>query len=221
MEVILLEPVKKLGNIGQKVRVRDGFARNFLIPTKKAIRATAANLKLFEARKAEIEKENAKKTAEAEKVAKKAEAAIVTIIRQAGEDGRLYGSVTAKDIADALNAAGHKIDRQQVVLNTPIKYIGVYTTELHLHGEVAVNVHPNVARSDDEAKESKARFERGEVVMEGLTADKKAGVAAAAIAAAAIVAAEAPAEAAAAPEAAEGEAKPKKKAKKAKAEDAA
>lgn len=216
MEVILLEPVKKLGNIGQKVRVRDGFARNFLIPTKKAIRATAANLKLFEARKAEIEKENAKKTAEAEKVAKKAEAAIVTIVRQAGEDGRLYGSVTAKDIADALNAAGHKIERQQVVLNTPIKYIGIYTTELHLHGEVAVNVHPNVARSEDEAKESKARFERGEVVMEGQIDSKKSS------ASAAVAAVEAPAAEAAAPEAAEGEVKPKKKAaKKAKAEDAA
>src|SRR5689334_4842661 len=107
MEVILLEPVKKLGSVGDVVRVRNGFARNFLIPTRKAIRATEDNRKLFEVRKAEIEKENAKKVAEAEKISKKATGAIFTIVRQAGEDGRLYGSVTAKDISEGLSAAGH------------------------------------------------------------------------------------------------------------------
>src|SRR5688572_29709093 len=121
MEIILLEPVKKLGNVGDVVRVRNGFERNFLIPGKKAIRATESNRKLFEARKADIEKDNAKKLAEAEKIAKKVNSAIFTVIRQAGDDGRLYGSVTAKDISDGLNAAGHtEVDRRQVVLNTPI-----------------------------------------------------------------------------------------------------
>ncbi len=168
LQVILLEPIKRLGQVGDVVQVKNGYARNFLIPQKKAVRATKDNVAYFEAKRKDIEKENAGKIAEAEKLAKQIDGAIITLVQQAGEDGRLYGSVKAADIAKALETEKKaSVDRKQVVLHTPIKYIGVHTVEVHLHGDVSAVVHPNIARSATEAKDAKARFEKGEVVMEG------------------------------------------------------
>ena len=215
MEIILLEPVRNLGKI---VKVKNGYARNFLFPNKKAIRATDANVAVFAEKKAELEKENAKKQKEAEAQGKKVEGAVVTIIRQAGEDGRLYGSVTSGDVAKALAEAGFNVDRRQVILTTPLKAIGVHTVQLHLHGEVSVNVHPNISRSEDEAADAKARFARGEVVMEGVDATGRAVKQAKTEAPAEAQAAE---EAAPAAEGAEAPKKAKKKSKKADADEAA
>lgn len=168
MQVILLEQIKKLGNIGDVVKVRPGYGRNFLIPNKKALRATKENVAYFESRKAEIEQENLKKLAAAEKVSKKIEGIVVALIQQAGEDGRLYGSVSAADIAKAVSEKSKEaVDRSHVHLHNPIKYIGVHSIEIGLHAQVAVRVNVNVARSEDEAKDAGARFARGEIVMEG------------------------------------------------------
>jgi large subunit ribosomal protein L9 len=168
MQVILVEPVRKLGNVGDVVNVKPGFARNFLIPSEKAVRATEDNIADFKARKAEIEKQDKAKSAEAEKLAKKIDGTLVNIIRQAGEDGRLYGSVSAQDIAAAVSdAKKEEISRKTVLLTDPIKYIGVYSIEVNLHGDVSATVHPNVARSESEAKEASGKFARGEDVMEG------------------------------------------------------
>lgn len=168
MEVILLEPVRHLGQMGDIVKVRDGFGRNFLIPNRKALRATKENRKLFEARKAEIANENKQKQSGAEALAKKLQGKVVTVIRQAGEDGRLFGSVTSGDVSKAIaQDLKETVDRKLIVLDTPIKYIGVHTVELRLHGEITAKIHPNVSRSETEAKEAKVRFDRGETVMEG------------------------------------------------------
>jgi large subunit ribosomal protein L9 len=161
MKVILLERVDRLGGIGDVVTVKDGFARNFLLPRSKALRASAANLKVFEAQRANIEARNADARAAAERVAAKLEGASYVLIRQAGESGQLYGSVSGRDVADAAAAEGVRIERAQVVLDKPIKTLGVHPVKVRLHAEVAVTVNVNVARSVDEAD----RQARGEDVI--------------------------------------------------------
>ena len=151
MEVILLERVEKLGAIGDVVKVKDGFARNFLLPRKKALRANDANRKVFEANRAKIEEENAHRRGDAEKASKGVEGKTVQLIRQASNVGHLYGSVSARDIAEALEAAGAKVAKSQVVLDRPIKSIGMHEVKIALHPEVSVTVKVNVARSPEEA----------------------------------------------------------------------
>jgi len=151
MEVILLERVEKLGAIGDVVKVKDGFARNYLLPNKKALRANDSNRKLFESNRARIEEENATKRSDAEKASKAVEGKSVKLIRQASNVGHLYGSVSARDIAEALEGVGAKVAKSQVVLDHPIKAIGVHEVRIALHPEVAVTVKVNVARSPEEA----------------------------------------------------------------------
>jgi large subunit ribosomal protein L9 len=151
MEVILLERVEKLGAIGDVVKVKDGFARNYLLPRKKALRANEANRKVFEANRARIEEENAERRTDAEKSAKGVEGKSVKLIRQASNAGHLYGSVSARDIAEALEGVGAHVAKSQVVLDRPIKEIGVHEVKIALHPEVAVTVKVNVARSPEEA----------------------------------------------------------------------
>ena len=151
MEVILLERVEKLGAIGDVVKVKDGFARNFLLPRKKALRANEANRKLFEANRARIEEENAAKRGDAEKASKDVDGKSVKLIRQASNTGQLYGSVSARDIAEALEGVGAHVAKSQVVLDRPIKTIGMHEVKIALHPEVAVTVKVNVARSPEEA----------------------------------------------------------------------
>lgn len=152
MDVILLERIAKLGQIGDRVRVKDGFARNFLLPRGKALRATEANLKKFEGQRAQLEARNLELKTEAQAAATKMDNTSIVIIRQAGQTGMLYGSVNTRDIADALSASGFSVSRNQVVLNAPIKNIGLYTLPVQLHPEVEVNVSVNVARSSEEAE---------------------------------------------------------------------
>ena len=151
MEVILLERVEKLGAIGDVVKVKDGFARNYLLPRKKALRANEANRKVFEANRERIEKENETKRSDAEKSSKDVEGKSVKLIRQASNVGHLYGSVSARDIAEALEGVGAHVAKSQVVLDRPIKEIGVHEVKIALHPEVAVTVKVNVARSPEEA----------------------------------------------------------------------
>src|SRR5271170_1935147 len=159
MKVILLERVERLGVIGDMVTVKDGFARNFLLPRSKALRANAANLKVFETQRVEIEARNARAAQTAAKSGEKLDGTSYVMIRQAGETGQLYGSVTGRDVADAVNAEGGKIDRAMVVLDRPIKTIGVHPVKVRLHAEVTVTV--NIARSTDEAE----RQAKGENVI--------------------------------------------------------
>ena len=151
MDVILLERVEKLGAIGDVVTVKDGFARNFLLPRKKALRANEANRRVFESNRARIESDNANRRGEAEAEAKTFEGVSVTLIRQASNTGQLYGSVAVRDLVDSLVADGHKVAKSAIVLDRPIKAIGVYDVRVSLHPEVAVTVKVNVARSPEEA----------------------------------------------------------------------
>jgi large subunit ribosomal protein L9 len=151
MQVILLERVEKLGAIGDVVTVKNGFARNYLLPRKKALRANEANRKLFEANRARIESDNAERRSAAEVSAKGVDGKTVQLIRQASNTGQLYGSVSARDIVDALEADGAKVAKSQVVLDRPIKAIGLHEVRIALHPEVAVIVKVNVARSPEEA----------------------------------------------------------------------
>ena len=152
MEIILLERVEKLGQIGDIVTVKNGFARNFLLPNKKALRANAANKKVFEANRARIESENADKRSEAEAASKGVEGKTVQLIRQASNVGHLYGSVSARDIVEALQAEGATVTKSQIVLDRPIKAIGMHEIRVALHPEVSVSVKVNVARSPEEAE---------------------------------------------------------------------
>ena len=152
MDVILLERVEKLGAIGDVVKVKDGFARNYLLPNKKALRANEANRKVFEANRAKIEADNAERRSGAEKEAKSVEGKTVQLIRQASNVGHLYGSVSARDIVEALEAEGAHVTKSQIVLARPIKSIGMHDVKVALHPEVAVTVHVNVARSPEEAE---------------------------------------------------------------------
>ncbi|MFL6829553.1 MAG: 50S ribosomal protein L9 [Sphingomicrobium sp.] len=151
MDVILLERVEKLGGIGDVVKVKNGFARNYLLPNKKALRANETNRKLFEANRARIEEENASRRADAEKASKGVDGKSVQLIRQASNTGQLYGSVSARDIAEALESVGAHVAKSQVVLDRPIKAIGLHEVKIALHPEVAVMVKVNVARSPEEA----------------------------------------------------------------------
>jgi len=157
MQIILLERVEKLGQIGDVVSVKDGYARNYLLPNKKALRANDANRKVFEANRARIEAENAERRSHAEVDSKGVEGKQVVLIRAASNSGQLYGSVSVRDIVEALNADGAtKVTRQMVVLERPIKTIGVFDVRVSLHPEVAVTVQVNVARSPDEADQQAA-----------------------------------------------------------------
>jgi large subunit ribosomal protein L9 len=160
MEVILLERVAKLGQMGETVRVRDGFARNFLLPRGKALRATDENKKRFETQRAQLEARNLERRKDAEVVGEKLDGQSFVIIRQAGESGVLYGSVSARDLAETMSAGGFTVGRDQIVLNAPIKTLGLHTVAVALHPEVEATVTINVARSPDEAE----RQARGESV---------------------------------------------------------
>lgn len=173
MDVILLERIARLGSVGDVVKVKAGFGRNFLIPQKKALRATDENKKVFEGRRAVLEKQNAESRAVAEKRAATMTNLSVSIIRQASEDGKLYGSVAVRDIATALEEAGHSIERRFIDLTTAIKSLGIYEATVHLHPEVSVKVQVNVARNADSllnqelaAKEEAVSPEAEEAAME-------------------------------------------------------
>ena len=152
MDIILLERVENLGGIGDVVSVRDGYARNYLLPQKKALRANEANKQVFEANRERLEKENAERRSEAEKEGQKVDGAEVVLIRASSNSGQLYGSVNVRDIAQALEEQGHNVDKRQVVMGSPIKTIGMHEVTIALHPEVRVTVKANVARSDDEAE---------------------------------------------------------------------
>src|SRR6185437_12688387 len=152
VSVVLLERIEKLGQMGQVVNVKPGYARNYLLPKKKALRATKDNLAYFEKQRAQLEAGNLKRRGEAEEVAKKLEGLQVVLVRQAGESGQLYGSVSARDIADAVTGAGFTIERQQVVLERPIKTLGLHALRVALHPEVSVGITANVAQSAEEAE---------------------------------------------------------------------
>ena len=174
MQVILLERVEKLGQMGDEVRVKDGFARNFLLPKKKALRATKANREYFQGQKAQLEAHNLERKKDADTIAKKLDGKSFVLLRQAGDRGQLYGSVSPRDISDAITAGGISVARTQVPLDQAIKTIGMFKIGVRLHPEVRVNVTINVARSEDEAE----RQARGEDVLVGRTEQEEAKVAA-------------------------------------------
>lgn len=178
MEVVLLERVEKLGQMGQVVRVKPGYARNYLLPQKKALRATKANLAYFETQKARLIANNLERKQEADVVAVRMNGVTVAIIRQAGETGVLYGSVAGRDVAEALTEAGYQVDRRQVGIDQPIKNLGLFQVQVRLHPEVSVTVTVNVARSTEEAELQLRRG--GMVTASDLVAAEQAGVAAAA-----------------------------------------
>jgi len=161
MKVILLERVEGRGALGDVITVKDGYARNFLLPRQKALRANAANLKVFEAQRADIEVRNTKAKEAAGQSGEKLDGTSYILIRQAGESGQLYGSVSGRDVSDAVNAEGGKIERAMVVLDKPIKTLGLHEVKVRLHAEVTVTVTLNIARSQDEAE----RQARGENVI--------------------------------------------------------
>lgn len=161
MQVILLERIEKLGQMGDVVNVKPGYARNFLLPQRKAQRATKTNLAQFEVQRTQLEAENLERRDEAQKVGEKLDGLAVVLIRQAGESGHLYGSVTARDLAEAVTTAGFTIGREQVILDTVIKSLGLHTMKIRLHPEVTVNISANVARTDAEAE---AQSSTGHVV---------------------------------------------------------
>ena len=161
MKVILLERVEGRGGLGEVVTVKDGYARNFLLPRQKALRATAANMKVFEAQRAQIEARNAEARAAASRSGESLDGESYVLIRQAGESGQLYGSVSGRDVADIINAEGGKVERSMVVLDKPIKTLGLHEVKVRLHAEVVVTVTLNIARSQDEAE----RQARGENVI--------------------------------------------------------
>jgi large subunit ribosomal protein L9 len=152
MQVILLERVEKLGAIGDVVNVKPGFARNFLLPNGKALRANEANRKVFESNRERIESQNAERRSAAEKESKGLDGVSIQLIRQASNTGQLYGSVSARDLAEALEAEGHKVAKNQIVLDKPIKAIGIQDVKVALHPEVSVTIRINVARSPEEAE---------------------------------------------------------------------
>ncbi len=166
MEVILLEHIEKLGKMGDKVSVKSGYARNYLLPRNKALRATEANVAYFEKQKAELEARNKALFDEATKKAEELKGFAAVLVRQAAETGQLYGSVTIRDIASAVNEAGFSLERRFVALDKPIKYLGVYPVKLSLHPEVSQTILVNVARSADEAKKQAKSYSNEEVAVE-------------------------------------------------------
>ena len=186
MDIILLERVEKLGAIGDVVTVKDGYARNFLLPNKKALRANEANRKVFEANRAKIESDNASRRDEAQKASGGVEGKQIVLIRAASQTGQLYGSVSVKDIVDGLVAQDAKVTKSMIVLERPIKTLGVFGVKVVLHPEVTVNVQVNVARSDDEAELQKDgvnvldqmfEAEQAEIAAEAIEAQVEAEVA--------------------------------------------
>jgi large subunit ribosomal protein L9 len=161
MKVVLLERVEGRGALGDVVNVKDGFARNFLLPRNKALRATSNNLKIFDAQRAEIEARNAREKANAGASGEKLDGSSYILIRQAGETGQLYGSVSGRDVADLINAGGNQVSRSMVILDKPIKTLGLHEVKVKLHAEVTVTVTINIARSADEAE----RQAKGENVI--------------------------------------------------------
>ncbi len=193
MDVILLERIEKLGQMGEVVRVKAGFARNYLLPRKKAMRATKDNLAYFDKQRAQLEATNLARRSEAEMVAGRMRDVRIVVIRQAGDTGQLYGSVTARDISDGVTAAGYTVARHQIAIDRPIKSLGLFEVRLVLHPEVQVTVGVNVARSPEEAA---LQAERGGMVTaDMLEAEEEAAEAAEAAARAAAEAAAAEAEA--------------------------
>ena len=187
MDIILLERVEKLGAIGDVVTVKDGYARNFLLPNKKALRANEANRKVFEANRAKIESDNASRRDEAQKASGSVEGKQIVLIRAASQTGQLYGSVSVKDIVDGLVAQDAKVAKSMIVLERPIKTLGVFDVKVVLHPEVSVTVQVNVARSDDEAELQKDgvnvldqmfEAEQAEIAAEAIEAQVEAEVAA-------------------------------------------
>ena len=152
MDVILLERIEKLGQMGDVVKVKPGYARNFLLPQNKALRATKANLERFESQRAQLEAQNLERRSEAEAVAERIEGLRVVLIRQAGESGQLYGSVNARDLAEAATESGVKVDRNQIRMEKVIKVLGLHPVQVRLHPEVVVTIEANVARSQEEAE---------------------------------------------------------------------
>src|SRR5438067_5024125 len=180
MQVVLLERVEKLGQIGDVVKVKDGFARNYLLPKKKALRATKQNLAFFETQRAQLEARNLEQRKDAEKVGQKLKGKVFVLLRQAGDRGQLYGSVSPRDISDAITAGGFSVSRTQVPLDHAIKSIGLHPIVVVLHPEVRVKVTINVARTEDEAE----RQARGEDVLAERTPEEEIAAEAAANAAA-------------------------------------
>ncbi len=187
MDIILLERVEKLGAIGDVVTVKDGYARNFLLPNKKALRANDANRKVFEANRAKIESDNATRREEAQKASGGVEGKQIVLIRAASQTGQLYGSVSVKDIVDGLAAQDAKVTKSMIVLERPIKTLGVFDVKVVLHPEVSVTIQVNVARSDDEAElqkdgvnvlEQMFEAEQAEIAAEAIEAQVEAEVAA-------------------------------------------
>jgi large subunit ribosomal protein L9 len=172
MQVILLERVEKLGQMGDEVRVKNGFARNYLLPKKKALRATKANREYFQTQKAGLEAHNLERKKDADAIAKKLDGKTFLLIRQAGDRGQLYGSVSPRDVAAAIEAGGFKVDRHQVHISQAIKAIGLFALPVVLHPEVKVSITINVARSEDEAQ----RQARGENVLAERTEQEEAVV---------------------------------------------
>jgi large subunit ribosomal protein L9 len=178
MEVILLERIEKLGQMGDVVTVKPGYARNFLLPQKKALRATQDNKSHFEAQRAQLEADNLARRTDAEAVAGKLGGLDITLIRQAGDNGQLYGSVSGRDLADSVTEAGVTVSRGQVMLDRPIKELGLHPVRVSLHPEVTVEITVNVARTEDEAQ---AQLERGLSITE-ITEEAEAAEAAVALA---------------------------------------
>lgn len=219
-EVILLERVENLGQMGELVHVKPGYARNFLLPQKKALRATKENIAYFETQKKVLEAQNLKKKEEAEKVAKKLDGMKVVVIRQAAEGGHLYGSVTTRDISDAVTAAGIEISRSQVLMNSAFKTIGLFPVAVSLHPEVKITITLNIARSADEAK---IQEKTGKAMIVDYNADERPAPSAKkteVLEESALASEQAEAEEAAADAAEDAEKKQKRAAKKAKAAEA-
>ena len=182
MKVILLERVEGKGALGDVVTVKDGYARNFLLPRQKALRANAANLKVFEGQRVDIEARNQKAKEQAGKTGENLDGTSYILIRQAGESGQLYGSVSGRDVADIVNAAGGKLERSMVALDKPIKTLGLHPVKVVLHAEVIISVTLNIARSQDEAERQargedviNAQFEEDRVAAEEAAQDMLAG----------------------------------------------
>ena len=164
MEVILLERIEKLGQMGDVVTVKPGFARNYLLPEKKAVTATTENKEHFESQRAQLEAQNLEQKSEAEKVGKKLDGQKIIMVRQAGDTGQLYGSVSARNIASGVTEAGFSVDRHQIKLENPIKMVGLHPVQVALHPEISVSVVVNVARSEDEAA---IQNRTGEAIVSG------------------------------------------------------
>lgn len=162
MQVILLERIEKLGQMGDVVNVKSGYARNYLLPKKKALRATGDNIAVFETQRAQLEAENLKRRSDAEAVSEKMDDASIVVIRSAGDSGQLYGSVSSRDIAEGLTEGGYTVNRNQVQIDRPIKEIGIHDIRIVLHPEVSITAHVNVARSQEEADTQAERAARGE-----------------------------------------------------------